>query len=899
MIDVCVIIPTLQEAENLQVLIPRVAGVLADAGLQGEILIVDDDSRDGTVELCQRMAAEYPVQLLVRERERGLSSAVLHGMRHARGGVLVVMDADLSHPPEKIPELVEALDNEDADFAIGSRYVRGGRTDENWGVLRWLNSKIATILARPLTSARDPMAGFLAIRRATFLRADALNPIGYKIGLELMVKCGCRNVKEIPIHFRDRRHGKSKLNFRERLNYLIHLVRLFDYRFEHLSIPVKFCLVGATGLGVDLVMFTALLGYLPLFAARALAIWIAMSWNFLLNRKFTFGNNCRHQVLKQYGLFCVSCWVGVVVSWGISVKLSHRTVFFGSHPLLAAVLGVVAGTSLNYLFSRHVTFRLNPARQEIQPHVGAQKWESKDNTMKTNTWGLTAFMDSLAGFGGGRNTRNQVLLIGLLLGVMLGLRLLAMALVPLIPEEAYYWMYSTHPALSYFDHPPMVAWVIGAGTAIFGDIEFGVRIVGNVLMLGASLLMYRFGRAWFGSAAGALAALFLQILPVYFGTGFLATMDAPLVFFWLLCMVGVTAALKEDQAWGWYLGGAGLGLAMLSKYTGVFLLPGVLLAVIVHRPWRRNLLTVHPYLGFLLALTLFSPVIIWNVQHNWASFGFQFLNRWDADPVSLMHVLEFVGIQILIATPLILWVGGILVLRKVRRLRRGLAPRYIIALAFSLPLLSVMAYKSLRYGIHINWTLPAYLSILPVVGYGVANTMCLQTAKPRGYAYRKGLSATAVSCFAINILLIMYLIVLQPQTGWISAFGPWEQLAEVVEEYEDQLEKESGKEPFIVAGGKYRLASVLAFYRRPLEEGGLTADFTTSQWPFGGEGLGYPYWHSLDKLRGQDVLYVDDNDEEIKQRLGPHFREVDFVADERLLALGRKRYRLAIGRCFH
>lgn len=229
--DLTVVVPTFREVENIPLLIPRIARVLADAGLRGEILIVDDDSRDGTVELCRRMAAEYPVRLLVREQERGLSSAVLHGMRHAKGEVLVVMDADLSHPPEKIPELIATLDNEDADFAIGSRYVPGGRTDENWGVLRWLNSKIATFLARPLTSAQDPMAGFFAIHRETFLRADALNPIGYKIGLELMVKCDCRKVSEIPIHFQDRRLGKSKLSFREQLSYLVHIVKLFNYRF--------------------------------------------------------------------------------------------------------------------------------------------------------------------------------------------------------------------------------------------------------------------------------------------------------------------------------------------------------------------------------------------------------------------------------------------------------------------------------------------------------------------------------------------------------------------------------------------------------------------------------------------------------------------------------------------
>lgn len=900
-IDVAVIIPTFREAENLPFLIPRLASALADAGLQGEIIIVDDDSQDGTVDLCRRMAAQYPIRLLVREQERGLSTAVVHGMLHADADVLVVMDADLSHPPERIPDLVAAVAARKADFAVGSRYVSAGRTDESWGVIRWLESKIANMLALPLTSARDPMSGFFAIRRETFLRANALNPIGYKIGLELMVKCGCRKVKEIPIHFQNRRLGKSKLTLREQINYLVHLVGLYNYRFERLSCFVKFCLVGATGLGVDLAMFTLLLGFLPLFAARALAIWIAMSWNFLLNRQFTFGIDRRHRILKQYILFCISCLGGAVLNWGISVGLSHQTVFFGGHPLLAAFLGVVAGAGLNYLFSRHITFQLNPAKTSDPTPCRCTMLENQQEGHRHHgniSSGFKAFWDSFLTISSRENARKQTLLIGLMFGVMLGLRLLGMALVPLIPEEAYYWMYAQHPALSYFDHPPMVAWLIGLGTAIFGDTEFGVRIVGNLLMIGASVLMYQFGRAWFGIRAGVLAALLLQIIPVYFGTGFIATMDAALVFFWMLCLVGVTVALKEEKAWGWYIGGAGLGLAILSKYTGIFLVPGTLLAVLAHRPWRRQMLTIQPYLGILLALVLFSPVIIWNAQHDWASFRFQFLNRWDADPMNVTSVLRFLGFQILVATPVILWVTGKIVFRKVRWLQRGMAPCNLIALAFSVPLLAVMAYKSLRYGIHINWTLPAYLSIIPLAAYQLDLTVHLGADEPRKYPLRTAWAVTVISCIAINISLLVYLLAVQPRTEWVSAFGPWEQLSEIVEEYEDRLEKESGQEPLIIAEGKYRLASVLAFYRTPLEEDVRAADSTTSQWVLGGQGLGYPYWHSLEEWQGRNVLYVTDDYGNTYERLKPRFREVKLVADERLLGLGHKRYRLAVGRHF-
>lgn len=228
---VSIIIPTYCEAQNLRELVPRIASVLELAKLQGEIVVVDDASPDDTEVVCDRLAASYPVRLLVRRKERGLSSAVLHGLRNARGQILVVMDADLSHPPEDIPRLVQELARPEVDFVIGSRYVPGGGTDEGWGILRWLNSRVATLLARPFTSVRDPMAGFFALRRSTLEVADPLDPIGYKIGLELLVKCRCRVVHEIPISFRNRRHGQSKLTLREQINYLRHLGRLFRHKY--------------------------------------------------------------------------------------------------------------------------------------------------------------------------------------------------------------------------------------------------------------------------------------------------------------------------------------------------------------------------------------------------------------------------------------------------------------------------------------------------------------------------------------------------------------------------------------------------------------------------------------------------------------------------------------------
>jgi len=227
--SVSIVVPTYKEVENLPLLTERLGKVRQKHHLSLELLIMDDDSQDGTEELVSSMDRDW-ITLVVRKQKRGLSRAVLEGLRLARGDVLVVMDADLSHSPEQIPEMLVALE-QGADFVMGSRYITGGLTEASWGFFRWLNSRIATIFSRPLTSVKDPMSGFFALPRKTFESACDLNPIGYKIGLELMVKCNLHRIEEIPIHFKDRQFGESKLTLTEQKRFIQHLCRLFIYKY--------------------------------------------------------------------------------------------------------------------------------------------------------------------------------------------------------------------------------------------------------------------------------------------------------------------------------------------------------------------------------------------------------------------------------------------------------------------------------------------------------------------------------------------------------------------------------------------------------------------------------------------------------------------------------------------
>jgi dolichol-phosphate mannosyltransferase len=359
---VSIVVPTYREAENLPHLIDRIDRVRAEHGLDVELLIMDDDSKDGTEEVVAGLYKDW-VRLIVRKANRGLSPAVVDGLRAARHDVLVVMDADLSHPPEKIPEMLAAL-AAGADFVIGSRYVAGGSTDAEWGLLRKLNSKGATFLARPFTRAKDPMAGFFALERRTFARGDAaLNPIGYKIGLELLVKCGCRDVREVPIHFTDRKLGSSKLSFKEQLRYLQHLRRLFIYRYWTWSHLAQFLVVGASGVVVNLIVLTVLYNLLhtPEWAAVAGGILVSLVSNFALNRRFTFSYARGESLPRQFAGFAAACALGMVVNYATTLLIRH---YLGLNIQLAALIGIVAGMGFNFLCTRYLVFRFKAENPE-------------------------------------------------------------------------------------------------------------------------------------------------------------------------------------------------------------------------------------------------------------------------------------------------------------------------------------------------------------------------------------------------------------------------------------------------------------------------------------------------------------------------------------------------------
>ena len=359
---VSIVVPTFREAANIPALAERIHAALSESGIEWELILVDDNSDDGSEGVVAELARRLPVRMEKRrDSPRDLSLSVLEGIRLARFDRLVVMDADLSHPPERIRELLGALDT-GCDMVVGSRYAPGGLIDRTWSPWRFLNSRLATILALPLVSCSDPMSGFFATDRRVLPDPQTLQPIGYKIALELMVR-GRLRVKEVPTDFYDRRLGSSKMNWRQQINAVHHLYRLYLYQFGGGGVRVLcFGLVGAGGFLIDVACYLCLQWVgVEHRVARFLSFWPAVSWNWWLNRGLTFSDRPRQPHARQWAKFVTSSLFGLAVNVGSYTFLTSFIDVFARHRLLAFLCGVGLGGLVNFLVATLYVYRRHSA----------------------------------------------------------------------------------------------------------------------------------------------------------------------------------------------------------------------------------------------------------------------------------------------------------------------------------------------------------------------------------------------------------------------------------------------------------------------------------------------------------------------------------------------------------
>lgn len=367
--QVSIILPTYNESKNILDVLRSIKESLPGS-VSAQAIVVDDNSPDGTGRLVEeylrnmKNIANYTIEIIHRKTKTGLSSAILHGMRHARGETIVVMDSDFSHPPQIIPKLLEALRHR-CDIAIASRYIRGGRID-GWTAKRRMISWFGTVVAKHSLGikAADPMSGFFAFKR-NLVEGISFDGLGFKMLMEMLVKARGARVAEVPYTFQDRRLGESKLSGSVVTDYLRSVWRLYRYggaepreSVRFLSKAGRFYTVGATGLLVNYVVSLLLTQQIPGFEylhANVLGVLSSVTSNFTLNKVWTFQdrNFAPKRTTVQYAKFLGFSSLGIAVQLG----MVHLLMEDGwSYPLALAV-GVLTPALGNFILNKKWTFK--------------------------------------------------------------------------------------------------------------------------------------------------------------------------------------------------------------------------------------------------------------------------------------------------------------------------------------------------------------------------------------------------------------------------------------------------------------------------------------------------------------------------------------------------------------
>ncbi len=356
MTKLSIIVPTYNEVESLPFLVDRIHNCLAD--FEYELVVVDDSSPDGTGDLAEELAQHRPVKVVHRSGKLGLASAVIEGFQQASGDILGVIDADLQHPPEHIPEMAHAM--EEADICIASRYVGGGGI-EGWTFIREFISRGAKLLPNFLFArirpVKDPLSGFFLFRK-NVIEGVTLNPVGYKILLEILIKGNHDGIVEVPYVFKGRERGTSNFNATEQINYLKHLYRLGRSEKETERF-IKFCVVGLSGVIVNLSILISLTEIAGLFYAfsNAIAVMTAIINNFIWNDLWTFRDrqtSTRTPIIARLAKFSLICSMGFGINEGI---LLFFTEVVGFYYIVSAILGIIIATLFNFILNKWWTWK--------------------------------------------------------------------------------------------------------------------------------------------------------------------------------------------------------------------------------------------------------------------------------------------------------------------------------------------------------------------------------------------------------------------------------------------------------------------------------------------------------------------------------------------------------------
>ena len=802
-----IVVPTLNESENIDLLLSRLFALNLDPD-SFEVIFVDDGSTDGTPDKIRTWESRSNVRLVQRQEKPDLTASILAGTATAKSDVIVVMDADLSHPPERLSAVVTPVLDGTHDVVVGSRYIAGGNT-ENWPLHRQLLSRIGGWIARPICDVNDATSGFFAFRRE--LTASISNHAhGYKILLELlMANQGKLRVTEVPIIFHDRTHGTSKLSFSHQRAYIQRLITLAGGTAT-LNTAGRFAVVGLFGVLIDAIIFQWMINRdAGLALAHFVSFFVAATINYTFNSQWAFReHHAGYLQWQKFGRFLTVGLLALLLRGGVLALLVY---VWHVPPLLAIFPAIIATAAVNYLGSAFYVF---PNEKDL-PSL---------------------------------NIRWRIAAIGIVLFILL-LRLVYFGLAQLIPDEAYYWQYAQHMDLSFYDHPPMVAWLIWLGTSILGHNEFGVRIGALICGLISMGYLYALTQNLYDKSTAMRAVLLLTILPLGFATGILMTPDAPLVAAWAATLYYMERALIANQNSAWLGMGIAFGLGMLSKYSLGLLGIAALVFVIIDPTARRWMLRPHPYLAAVLAVILFSPVIIWNYENNWASFSFQ-SNRVLADTYEF-SVHKLIAHIMILLTPVGFLAAALAFFpAKIPTDQQLEQRRHLFVQVFAGIPLFICFILSTFDSPRFHWTAPIWLAIFPTIAWMIGQTDHLSAMAKRIQAAWR---LTIITCVFAYAFVLHYVVLGIPGIPYqlLTEHYFWREAAAEIKQIVQEVRSQTGEEPIVVGMSKWSVASALTFYTH--NDAKLEV---RSRNMFGESGAMYEFWFPSEPPTQRPIIQV-------------------------------------------
>ncbi len=452
----------------------------------------------------------------------------------------------------------------------------------------------------------------------------------------------------------------------------------------------------------------------------------------------------------------------------------------------------------------------------------------------------------------------------LFVAVLTGLRLIYITVIPLVPQEAYYWYYSLNPDLSYFDHPPMVAYSIWIGTHLFGDTIFGIKFMAVVWSALTNIFLYLTMQNALKNFESKKRNKIAFTTVVFYNLTIFAHLyaitmvpDTPLIFFWLLVIFFVQRFIENRVPAYLYLAGMSLGFGLLSKYTAIAILPAIFLIFLLNPSLRRLLIKPYPYLMLIFVLIVFAPVLVWNLNHDWVSLKFQFADRsTELKPFQTKYVFQLIASQLFMLTPLPLIMFFKTTKNVIVNWKQNTPERYFFITAIFI--VGGFAALSLKTLIKMNWLLPGFMGLIltAVILYYRDDLLKSRWIK----------SGIMVSVF---LVMIAYSILLIPNIplGDGNTWSGWKETAAQIAEIQEQ---KGGHENVFIFANSYKTASLLKFYFS--DDQNVYAQNIYDQ-----PALQFNIWGLPASLKGKDALFVFTDRREYHpdlEKIGNYFDEI-------------------------